>query len=413
MNRSQFNEALEKLEWAPAKKEVLQLVLAGHTDLEIARKTNTKPGTVRKQISNIYQSFGIKGEYKGDRRPRRDELVAQFRKYKSEWVSDFPSPVKAEKTISAPPGLAESEEVIAKPHRESREAVDASASTLRLRYREEVQEIIYAGDGEISLVDRITLDALRNHLGLMTEDTAAIEAEILQPFQKYKKNLQQYEQELVEIIQHEYPLRKQTKYYLERLQDSLRLRKKDVEKITAQIVPINELDFAKLSNLLAAGKWKDADQETFALMLNAVGREEGDRLRVEDIEKFPYPYLHTIDQLWIRSSNGRFGFSVQKGIWQSLGGTPDANGEIYRCFSERVGWRVEGDWLTDDELTYSINAPVGHLPVFLWCGLFGEMDEDVWGDAGCRRLVGYSVTLDGVEVSRLFSRVRLLDFKTH
>jgi hypothetical protein len=130
MNRSQFNEALEKLERAPAKKQVLQLVLAGHTDPEIALKTGTKPGTVRKQISNIYQSFGIKGEYKGDRRPRRDELVAQFRKYKSEWVSDFPSAVKNEVLIAQTAEVAEQEGVIAKLHPESREAVNASVREL-------------------------------------------------------------------------------------------------------------------------------------------------------------------------------------------------------------------------------------------------------------------------------------------
>jgi transcriptional regulator with XRE-family HTH domain len=364
---------------------------AGLEHSYVSKLLNPKPGKEiaeprKKTRQQLAQGLGI----------TEQELLEQIARYSNSEVG---------KTISALPGLAESEEAIAQPHRELREAVDTSASDLRLRYFEEVQEIVYAGDGEISLVDRITLDALRKDLGLIAEDTAAIEDEILQPFQKYKKKLQQYEQELVEIIQHEYPLSNETKYYLERLQHSLKLRKKDVVQITAQILGFNELDFTKLRDLLAGGKWKDADQETFALMLNAVGREEGDRLRVEDIEKFPYPYLHTIDQLWITASNGRFGFSIQKGIWHNLGGTPDANGEIYRCFGERVGWRVEGGWLMDDELTYSINAPVGHLPVFLWCGLFGEMDEDVSGDAGCRRLVGYSVTLDGVEVSRLFSRV--------
>jgi hypothetical protein len=131
MNRSQFNEALEKLERAPAKKKVLLLVLAGHIDTEIAVKTNTKEGTVRKQISKIYESFGIKGEYEGDRRPRRDDLVAQFRKYKPEWVSDFPAIVKNEVSIAQTAEVAEQEGAIAKPHQES---VESDPGSIEARY---------------------------------------------------------------------------------------------------------------------------------------------------------------------------------------------------------------------------------------------------------------------------------------
>jgi hypothetical protein len=130
MNRSQFKEALEKLERAPAKKKVLLLVLAGHIDTEIAVKTNTKEGTVRKQISKIYESFGIKGEYEGDRRPRRDDLVAQFRKYKPEWVTDFPAIVKNEVSIAQTAEVAEQEGALAKPPQESVESKAGSGENL-------------------------------------------------------------------------------------------------------------------------------------------------------------------------------------------------------------------------------------------------------------------------------------------
>ena len=144
MNRSQFNESLEKLERAPAKKKVLLLVLAGHIDTEIAVKTNTKEGTVRKQISKIYESFGIKGEYEGDRRPRRDDLVAQFRKYKPEWVSDFPAIVKNEVSIAQTAEVAEQEGAIAKPHRESGSAIDASASDINSERYNELERLLTA-----------------------------------------------------------------------------------------------------------------------------------------------------------------------------------------------------------------------------------------------------------------------------
>ncbi len=81
MNRDQFNEALEKLrKQAPRKAEVLQKVLAGYADDEIAQLMDIQEGTVRNQISKIYASFGIKGNWEGDRHRRREDLVALFSK---------------------------------------------------------------------------------------------------------------------------------------------------------------------------------------------------------------------------------------------------------------------------------------------------------------------------------------------
>ncbi len=54
-------------------------------------------------------------------------------------------------------------------------------------------------------------------------------------------------------------------------------------------------------------------------MLKACHQEKNTWLRIQDIQLFPCIDLRTIDQLWVRYSNGRFGFSVQKRIWQSVG----------------------------------------------------------------------------------------------
>ncbi|MBP0016279.1 MAG: GUN4 domain-containing protein [Cyanobacteria bacterium SBLK] len=43
-------------------------------------------------------------------------------------------------------------------------------------------------------------------------------------------------------------------------------------------------------------------------------------LNVQSIDNFPCEDLREIDQLWIHYSKGRFGFSVQKRIYQGLGG---------------------------------------------------------------------------------------------
>jgi hypothetical protein len=88
MNRQQFQEALEKLKKAPKKVEVLQLVLNGRANAEIAELQGLAEGTVRKHISNLYKNFGIKIEFPGDK-PLKDQLKALFLQHKPEWLSDY------------------------------------------------------------------------------------------------------------------------------------------------------------------------------------------------------------------------------------------------------------------------------------------------------------------------------------
>lgn len=115
------------------------------------------------------------------------------------------------------------------------------------------------------------------------------------------------------------------------------------------------VDYIRLRDLLAAGRWKEADQETEAVMLKLAGREEKGRLYRNDIENFPCRDLRTINTLWVKYSNGHFGFSVQKRIWQE-------EKENYLAFGDRVGWRVNGNWISYSEVNFSLDAPWGHLP---------------------------------------------------
>lgn len=120
--------------------------------------------------------------------------------------------------------------------------------------------------------------------------------------------------------------------------------------------------YQKLEQLLAAGKWQEADKETVWVMLQVAGREKEGWLNSDSIQKFPCEDLRQIDRLWVKYSNGRFGFSVQKRIWEEVGGHPGANYETKRRVGDRVGWRVGGKWKNYSELTFSPSAPVGHLP---------------------------------------------------
>lgn len=119
---------------------------------------------------------------------------------------------------------------------------------------------------------------------------------------------------------------------------------------------------SKLANLLASGRWKEADEETLKILLQVVDREKEGWLDVASIEKLPCEDLRAIDQLWLQSSDGRFGFSVQKQIWKSVGGNFNASDQIYEAFSDRVGWRVNNIWQQVDHLNFNSSAPDGHLP---------------------------------------------------
>ncbi len=122
------------------------------------------------------------------------------------------------------------------------------------------------------------------------------------------------------------------------------------------------VDYARLRDLLADEKWKEADRETAALMLKVVGKEQQGWLRIEDLEKFPCTDLRTIDTLWVKYSKGHFGLSVQKRIWLELGGRWDSQTEY--ALGARLGWRVQDKWLCYSELTFSPNALEGNLPAW-------------------------------------------------
>jgi hypothetical protein len=122
--------------------------------------------------------------------------------------------------------------------------------------------------------------------------------------------------------------------------------------------------FQKLEALLKAGKWREADLETWELMKKLTKREQEGWLRIEDVKNFPRQELRKMDQLWVKYSNGKFGFSVQKQIWLDLGGKLDGepDWDTYNKLGDRVGWKKNDEWLNYDSYTFSTNALPGHLP---------------------------------------------------
>ena len=92
-------------------------------------------------------------------------------------------------------------------------------------------------------------------------------------------------------------------------------------------------NYTHLRDLLAEGKWREADEETGKMMISVsavtahkkLASEEYDLVISESrfdpaaAEHVPCKDLCTIDRLWLKYSNGRFGFSVQRRIISELG----------------------------------------------------------------------------------------------
>lgn len=135
-----------------------------------------------------------------------------------------------------------------------------------------------------------------------------------------------------------------------------------LQSITDDLSSVVAVDYTKLRNYLAAGNWREADAETVNVMLQAAGRKAEGWIDLSSIKKFPCVDLQTIDSLWVKYSNGKFGFSVQKKIWESVGGSPNADGKIYKVFCDRIGWYEKGDLFFYSNLIFDISAPNGHLP---------------------------------------------------
>ena len=143
--------------------------------------------------------------------------------------------------------------------------------------------------------------------------------------------------------------------------------RQDNKKTELELNSERGIDYTRLRNLLSAGNWKEADHETARVMQKVVQRSE---MQIQDIENFPCTDLHTIDQLWVQYSQGRFGFSIQKKIYESSGGLVAPNGynsETWAVFAKRVSWykiypRGLVVLLGNSNLTFALSAPVGHLP---------------------------------------------------
>lgn len=121
------------------------------------------------------------------------------------------------------------------------------------------------------------------------------------------------------------------------------------------------VDYAKLQYLLAVQKWQEADVETWVVLCEALGKRAKSYLFENDIDSLPCEDLLTIDRLWVKYSGGRFGFSVQKQIYESVR-------RDYGKFCSQVGWLTYNLHFRYQGFRFKNWAVVGHLPSRVWAG---------------------------------------------
>ncbi len=138
------------------------------------------------------------------------------------------------------------------------------------------------------------------------------------------------------------------------------------------VSPRTGIDYTKLRDLLKEKKWSEADIHTYQLVEQIIktAKQENKHVFIElkAIAQFSCPDIRTIDNLWEKYSDQKFGFSSQQKIWQSVNQKGDYSTETWRKFATKVGWK-KGDvingsgYLLYDELNFDpAKAPQGQLP---------------------------------------------------
>jgi GUN4-like len=216
-------------------------------------------------------------------------------------------------------------------------------------------------------------DILRNRLQQLEKQLEAI-SETAKDYAQNPKTVRINEREFAPISL-DLPPRKQEPKSLPKQQP---VQQHPVDAIALESE--NGVDYRNLRDLLKAGKWREADEETQKVMQKA----SNDRfLSNVSLKNFPCKDLMTIDRLWVTASKGHFGFSVQKKIWEECGSpswdVPRNDVNMLINFGTRVGWVNRGwliynvlsydyDVLNYDNLKFDINfSPNGELPAYSFC----------------------------------------------
>eukprot|EP00959_Pyramimonas_sp_CCMP1952_P471118 9497890-Pyramimonas_sp.AAC.1 len=125
-----------------------------------------------------------------------------------------------------------------------------------------------------------------------------------------------------------------------------------------------DIDYKPLEAALKGGNFREADDLTRALLITIAGEEAEIREFVyfTEVKTMPVEDLQTIDNLWTAYSDGKFGYSVQRSIWQS-GQIKEKWGKFFKKLDWTVGDNNSYRSWANNEYIYSMDAAKGHLPL--------------------------------------------------
>ena len=128
------------------------------------------------------------------------------------------------------------------------------------------------------------------------------------------------------------------------------------------IVPLaseKNIDYTTLQQLLARQDFQQADVVTIQKLCELAGSSAKERkwIYFTEVDSFPITDLQTIDQLWRIHSEGKFGFSVQRKIWISVG-------KDFTKLWSKIKWKDGNNWTRyPNQFIWNLSAPRGHLPL--------------------------------------------------
>lgn len=134
------------------------------------------------------------------------------------------------------------------------------------------------------------------------------------------------------------------------------------DNFSGGVVPLESargIDYQPLQELLAQQDFQGADVLTLQKMCELAGASAIERkwIYFTEVTNLPVIDLKTLDRLWVMSSAGKFGFSVQRRIWLSLG-------KDYNKLWSAIDWKSGNTWTRyPKEFTWDLSAPKGHLPL--------------------------------------------------
>ncbi|WP_414623863.1 TIR domain-containing protein [Calothrix sp. CCY 0018] len=161
-----------------------------------------------------------------------------------------------------------------------------------------------------------------------------------------------------------------------------------VKKIIRKTIIGEREEFTDLVNFLAAENWTAADKETY----NLINKKHG-------LLHFPSEDLKLLNRLWILFSEQRYGFSIQKEIyqrknqskkdskpWKNFANSVGWYLNPYKNFANSVGWRkVKGKWTI--EPNHNAATCKGHFPAKVYFINLGKKGPQLYKSSEGKTLV--------------------------